>query len=79
MNIVNLHIGKLNLYYVAYLYNGRERESTLQDHVVYNNKSIIAYVQKQSCYIIIIMLHYYMENCIYPTSPKFIMGNLFPS
>ena len=84
MNIVNLHIGKLNLYYVAYLYNGRERErerereSTLQDHVMYIYKSIIILCPKQSCYIII-MLHYYMENCIYPTSPMFIMGNLFPS
>ena len=35
-------------------------------------------VQKQSCNIII-MLHYYMENCMYPASPMFILGNLFPS
>ena len=49
MNIVNLHIGKLNLYYVAYLYDGRERkrererESTLQDHVRYNYIRRIAF------------------------------------
>ena len=59
MNIVNLHIGKFNLCNVAYIYNGRERErekereSTLQDHVMYNYKSIIIL-----CYIII-MVHYY--------------------
>ena len=26
MNVINLHIGKLNLYCVAYIQNGRERE-----------------------------------------------------
>ena len=54
MNIVNLHIGKLNLCYVAYIYNGRRErersgrqkeserdgESTLQDHVIYNEMRI---------------------------------------
>ena len=63
MNIVNLHIDKLNLCYVTYIYNGRrerekererereiereregerdvERESTLQDHVIYNKMRI---------------------------------------
>ena len=52
MNIVNLNIGKLNLCYVAYILMGgdreketdrdgeRERESTLQDHVIFNKMSI---------------------------------------
>ena len=45
MNIVNHHIGKLNLCYVTYIHNGRrerdrERESTLQDHVIHNQLRI---------------------------------------
>ena len=52
MNIVNLHIGKYNLCCVAYIYNGekrekrereereRRRDSTLQDHAIYNKMRI---------------------------------------
>ena len=35
MNIVNLHIGKLNLYYVAYLYNGGERVREREREIEY--------------------------------------------
>ena len=60
MNIVNLHIGKLNLCYVAYIQNGREREreNTLQDHVMYNKMRIantillrILYGKLYLCYV----------------------------
>ena len=84
MNIVNLHIGKLNLYYVAYLYNGRngERERVpcriMLCRIIIREFLFKTGVQKQSCNIIII-LHYYMENCIYTASPMFIVGNLIPS
>ena len=51
----------------------REREITFQDHVMYDKMRIALCIQTQSCYV------YYMGNCIYATSPMFIMGNLFPS
>ena len=91
MNIVNLHMCKLNLCYVAYTYNGRRerererrKERSLQDHVIHNKMRI--------------------ASCVYPTifpcvDPRpqlsrfftgisrrryvvlllmFIMGNIFP-
>ena len=55
MNIANLLIGKLNLCYVAYIYDGKRererntgRERSLQDHVIHNKMRI--------------------ASCVYPTN-----------
>ena len=74
MNVVNLHIGKLNLYYMAYIQNGKEsererekeRESTLQDHVCY--VQIFFHVTLYGKLYFILYVAYMV-----------IMGKLFPS
>ena len=81
MNIVNLHIGKLNLCYVAYIYNGGggggETESTLLNHVIYNKMGIALCVQTQSCILRILYIKLYSSYVAYVYNEEFVslIGN----
>ena len=95
MNIVNLHIGKLNLCYVTYISNGRreregerrrEWESTLQDHVIYNKMRIALCVYPTIFPCVdppapaLSVFHGNLPQEICGvTSLMFIMGKCFPS
>ena len=79
MNIVNLHIGKLNVCYVAYIYNGGrgETESTLQNHVIYNKMGIELCVQTQSSILRILYGKLYSSYVAYVYNGEFVslIGN----
>ena len=71
MNIVNLHIGKLNLCYVAYIYNGGgrwgegggERQRVPCRIMLCTMRWELHYVFKHNHVYYV----YYMANCIHPT------------